>query len=97
MSVVAFQIMEEYWQVPVAEKIGVAHVASCPLYCPVMLQWSLTLYLFFCKNCFLFLQKITTSRLVKSQLLFWRYNHILIFLHLLDAFLSQLVKLNYEL
>ena len=30
MSIAAFQIVEEYQQIPVAEEVDVTHVVSCP-------------------------------------------------------------------
>ena len=64
VSVVAFQIVEEYRQIPVAEEVDVSHVVSCPTVFSGSVAMVRDLVVLLCK---IFLTKITTSRLFRNS------------------------------
>ena len=59
MSVVAFQILEEDWQVYVAKEVDVAHVVSCPSVFSSSVPMILDLVVVLCKS---FVTKMATGR-----------------------------------
>ena len=50
VSVVAFQIVEEYRQIPVAEEVDVSHVVSCPTVFSGSVAMVRDLVVLLCKN-----------------------------------------------
>ena len=65
MSIAAFQIVEEYQQIPDAEEVDVTHVVSCPTVFSVSVAMVRDLVVLLCKIC---LTKITTSRLFRNSI-----------------------------